>query len=201
MTNIKVAPGSLQETAKQSGVPMENMFMSVEHVILLDVSSSMNTKDAGESVENKSRYDLAVEQLESLQKTLPGKIALICYSDQPKFCPGGYPVKEGGATQLKKALDLVKPLAGTGITLFVITDGEDWEPETCLNIVKDNFKETKINAIFIGPENENVENACLKFCQDLSGITGGKAVKTKEIGKFEEDFIRMLNPGNPENGE
>ncbi|MHA2039883.1 MAG: vWA domain-containing protein [Promethearchaeota archaeon] len=197
MANIKAAPGSLQETAQQSGVPMENMFMSVEHIILLDVSSSMDTKDAGEDVENKSRYDSAVEQLENLQKTLPGKIALICYSDRPKFCPGGYPSKDGGGTQLKKALELVKPLAGTGVTLFVITDGADWEPGICLDIVKNNFQDTKINAIYIGIDDPNINR--LKFCQDLSGITGGKAVKTKEIGKFEEDFIKMLNPGNSEN--
>jgi hypothetical protein len=34
----------------------------------------------------------------------------------------------------------------------------------------------------------------------LSALKGGKAVKTKETGKFEEVFIKMLNPGNPENG-
>ncbi|MHA2113840.1 MAG: hypothetical protein ACW98W_20480 [Candidatus Hodarchaeales archaeon] len=95
--DLQVAPGSLQETASQSGVPMENAFMNVQHVILMDVSGSMGVSDVPGF---KDRYSAALKQLENLQKMLPGKIALVCFGSVFEFCPGGYPKRLGGGTDL-----------------------------------------------------------------------------------------------------
>jgi hypothetical protein len=193
--DLQVAPGSLQETANQSGVPMENAFMNVQHVILMDVSGSMGTSDVPGFTD---RYDAALKQLESLQKMLPGKIALICFGSEVVFCPGGYPNRLGGGTDLTSALTMLEPLDGTDVQFYVITDGHPNSPDTALKLA--GTFETKVNTIYIGPDT-GYDSSGYRFCMELSALKGGKAVKTKETGKFEEDFIKMLNPGNPENGD
>jgi hypothetical protein len=193
--DLQVAPGSLQETASQSGIPMENAFMNVQHVILMDVSGSMGTSDVPGF---KDRYDAALKQLENLQKMLPGKIALVCFGSEVVFCPGGYPNRLGGGTDLTSALAMLEPLDGTDVQFYVITDGHPNSPDTALRVA--GGFETKINTIYIGPDTD-CDSSGYKFCMELSALKGGKAVKTTETGRFEKVFIKMLSPGNgnPEN--
>jgi uncharacterized protein YneF (UPF0154 family) len=85
MTTALVS-GSLAALAQQSGKSLAESFIHCDAVVIVDTSASMNDRDARGGV---SRYKAAVEELTALQNALPGKIAVISFSDYAMFCPGG----------------------------------------------------------------------------------------------------------------
>lgn len=185
---LKKAPGSLEAMADQSNLPMEEVFMSVENIILMDCSSSMDTRDCEG---NQTRWQVAKIELETLQKQLPGKIALICFNNEPVFCPTGIPVKASGGTQLYDALKYIEPADGTDIGFYLISDGEPFSENTCIELAK-KF-ETPINCIFVGSKHESYSG--MEFLNKLAAATRGKAVRSEETGSFQKEFL-ALKEGN-----
>ena len=77
MSNSIVA-GSLGAVAAQNGKSIAESFVSADAVIIVDTSGSMSQTD---SRGGKSRYDVACQELKNLQASLPGKLALLSFSD------------------------------------------------------------------------------------------------------------------------
>lgn len=159
--------GSLADMASRGGKSVAETFLSVDALVLVDTSMSMEMDDCPG---NRKRYEVACEQLIRLQREIPGKLGVISWSSSAYFCPGGLPKAPFGSTNLANALDFVKPADGCGIRLIIISDGEPDNPEAALDLAK-KFS-TKIDTLYCGPE----LGSGADFLKRLSALTGGQAV-------------------------
>ena len=147
--NNTVVVGSLSAVAKSNKTSIAESFVDVEAVVLIDVSGSMNTNDARDG---QSRYDVAVQELGELQRAMPGEIAIIGFSSDAEFSPGGVPSYSGGSTDLAKALRLAKLADVAGVRFIVISDGQPNSEREALDVA---FGFTApIDTIFVGPETD-----------------------------------------------
>ena len=90
-----IVTGSLSDVAKREDVSLAESFLSCDAIILCDVSGSMGAYD---SRGGKTRYEVALEELAALQAHMPGKLAIIAFSDNTLFVPGGVPPMLGMGT-------------------------------------------------------------------------------------------------------
>ena len=187
MANDKLVYGSLRDVAQRSGKPVAETFLSVDALVMVDTSGSMDSADC----ENRrTRYDLACEQLIRLQRDIPGKVGVISWSSSVQFNAGGVPYYFGGGTDLAGVLRFVKPADGTTIKLILISDGEpDYgSQDTCLDLAR-KFKST-IQTIFIGPE----DGPGREFLKRLAEATGGKSVSqsVRDIANLKQTVTKLL---------
>lgn len=159
--------GSLKDISQRSGKPIAGTFLSVDALVMVDTSGSMDSEDCPG---NRRRYDVACEQLIRLQRELPGKVGVISWSSSCQFNSGGVPYYFGGGTDLASVLKFVKPADGTSIKLILISDGEPDHEQGALDLARQ-FK-SKIQTIYIGPEAGYGRD----FLRRLAEATGGKSV-------------------------
>jgi hypothetical protein len=62
--------------------------MDVDAVVIVDTSGSMGVHD---SRDGQQRYDVACQELAALQARMPGKLAIVSFSDTALLCPTGVP--------------------------------------------------------------------------------------------------------------
>jgi uncharacterized protein with von Willebrand factor type A (vWA) domain len=179
-----IIPGSISAIAQQEGKSISETFMSAEVIAIIDVSGSMDQRD---SRGGKSRYDVACSELASLQKSLPGKIAVMAFSNSTKFCPGGVPIFEGGGTDLAGALRFAKVADMEGVRFIVVSDGQPDGPQEALQVAK-TYK-NKIDVIYIGPE-DHPEGR--KFLEQLARTSGGQAVTADRAKELSATISRLL---------
>lgn len=180
-----ITRGSLADVARAQGQTLAEAFLSCDAVVVVDTSGSMTQCDS----ENVcSRYTLACRELERLQAAMPGKIAVVSFSGSVEFCPRGTPRNIGSTTDMEGALRFIKIADGAGLRLVLISDGEPDSPSETLRVAR-TFS-TKIDTIFIGPENSHGA----QFLRDLSAATGGIATtqKTSELHKLGSTVKLML---------
>lgn len=174
LSNV-VIPGSIADIAKQTNRSIAETFMSCSVIILVDTSGSMDTND---SRGGRTRYEVACDELATLQGNLPGKIAVISFSSDAIFCPNGQPTFIGAGTRMEQALQFAKIADLDGVRFILISDGEpDNGPET-LNIAK-TYK-NKIDTIYVGPEGGSGSS----FLARLAKASGGQTVtadRAKEL--------------------
>ncbi len=177
MNSSQIVKGSLTAIAKDQNTSIAEAFVSADHVILVDVSGSMDAVDAVRNGQQMSRYKAAVNELAALQSSLPGKIAVFAFSSDVQFCPAGVPVFFRGGTDLAKALNFVKA-ADELCNFLVISDGEPNDETKALAIAA-KFK-SRIDTVFCGPEGGSGQG----FLQKLATCSGGQFVvaeRTKEL--------------------
>lgn len=167
MSNL--VTGSLGAIAKESGKSLAESFMSADAIVLVDVSGSMSDTIRAPGGGYHSRYQAACLELEKLQRTLPGRIAVVEFSSGPAFCWSGRPSFQMGGTDMAEALRFIKPADGCGMTIVLISDGMPDDAGETLSVAR-GFT-TKIDTIFIG--NEGEEGAA--FLRRLAAATGGSA--------------------------
>ena len=185
--NNQIVIGSLSAIAAKNNISLAESFMSADLILVLDCSGSMYAQDAPG---NKTRWQVATEHLERLQKENQGKIALICFADYTIFSPAGFPVDCGGSTNLSSALNYILPADDTGIKILIVSDGSPNSPEECLKIAKQ-FK-TSISTLYCGPETDHERGR--KFLEELARCTGGKSVKSDAPGElFTQAETYLLN--------
>ena len=139
----------------------------------------------------KPRYVAACEELASLQRQYPGKIAVIAFSGHAELVPGGSPALMGGDTDMVAALKAAKPADGLGIKIVLLSDGEPNDREATLAEAR-KFK-TPIETVYIGPERESRGR---EFLQELARKTGGSYQKTAQPGMLAAPILALLNAGN-----
>jgi len=182
---MKLIKGSLSAISKVENKTLAESFMSCDVLILADMSSSMGAKDAPG---NKSRYDVAEQDIIRLQETYQGKVALVVFANDVQFCPSGYPIRLGGDTELSKALQFIKPADNCGIKIVIVSDGEPNNPTEALGIAR-GFS-NKIDCIFVGPENDL--RGGRKFLEKLANAAGGSFVQSDAPGLLAESVERLL---------
>ena len=180
----QIIPGSIGAVAQQSGKSIAESFVNADVVIVVDTSGSM---DACDSRGGKSRYDVACEELKSLQASLPGKLALLSFSDDVQFCPNGIPWQYGGGTDLAKALKFSKMADVTGMRFIVISDGEPSSESEALNVAK-TYK-NKIDTIYVGPENGDGQ----EFLRKLAKASGGQGVTSAQVKELASSVKHLLS--------
>lgn len=184
MNNNLVVAGSLSALARNAGHSLAESFVSCDVIIIVDTSGSMNTRD---SRGGASRYDVAIEELRNLQNQLPGKIAVIAFSDKPQFCPSGIATYLGSGTALHTALEFTKVADVEGMQFILVSDGEPDQPGLALAVAR-TYK-NKIDVIYVGPEDRPSGRA---FLQKLASITGGATVTVDRAMELQSGILRLL---------
>lgn len=177
--------GSLATVAKENKMRLANAFLNVKAVVAIDVSGSMESRDAGNG---QSRFDAALTQLIKLQRDFPGQVAIVSFDDQSKFHANGLPTLRGGGTDMNAALELVKPFDGTSAKIILISDGEPYDETGTLQTARA-FK-SKIDTIFVGSETSPGRD----FLRRLSALTGGLSVnnETQKLGELSQNISLLL---------
>lgn len=181
MTTAIVA-GSLGAVARQNNVSLAESFLSADVIILVDASGSMDTRD---SREGRTRWAVANEELQRLQADLAGRIAVVGFSNQPEFAPGGLPTFQGAGTDLTSALQFVQPADGT-VKFIVISDGQPNDEAGCLRLARQ--FESEISTIYVGPEGGYGQ----EFLRKLATAAGGKSTTTEGARELAQHVRLML---------
>ena len=187
MSNYAIVPGSISALAQASNKSIAETFIYADVIVIVDTSGSMGATD---SRGDHSRYDIACEELANLQATLPGKIAVINFSDQVQFEPGGKPWFFQGGTDLTRALRFVKVADIPGMRFILISDGGPDDPEGAIRVARE-FK-CKIDVIYVGPENWPTGR---DYLMRLAAATGGKTVTADRAKELKAGVMALLGAG------
>lgn len=185
MASQSLVVGSLGAVSQRDGVSLAESFLNVDAVLVIDVSGSMGTNDAPGGI---SRHEAAEAELRRLQESLPGKVAVIAFSDNVQFCPCGVPPRIDGSTNLAAALRFVHPVDGLA-RIIVISDGQPDSEEKALAEAR-KFK-SRIDVVYIGPEIGDGRS----FLQKLAELTGGTYSKSQAPGLLTEAVQRLMLVG------
>lgn len=172
---MDIVQGSLQDVAQREGQSIAESFLSADAIVLVDVSGSMSG----------TPYQQACQELAKLQRDLPGKVAVIAFSDRPEFAPSGIPRFISGGTDLAEALRFVHVADGTGMRFVVISDGYPNDPEGTIREAR-KFQ-SRIDTVYIGPEGGDGE----AFLKRLAQASGGRA-STNKVHQIAERVERLL---------
>jgi hypothetical protein len=183
-TELSVVRGSLADVASQGGQSLAEAFVTAEAVILCDVSGSM---DAHDSRGGRSRYDVACAELGALQANLPGRLAVIAFSDRPEFVPGGVPPFLSGGTDLAAALRFAKVADVPGMRFIVISDGEPDNAAEALHVAA-TFT-SRIDTVYVGPE---AFPQGREFLERLAARHGGQSVTADRAAQLATQAARLL---------
>lgn len=191
MTQGSIVTGSLAAIASQQNASIAETFINADAVILVDVSSSMETVDdvADWEAHGQTRYNRACKELRKLQQTLPGKVAVVAFSGEPIFCPGGQPTFLHGGTQLDKALRFVRVADDCDMRFILVSDGEPFEPFACLREAR-KFK-SRIDTVYIGPIGGEGE----AFLKELAAASGGTSATKVGASDLSNSIQRLLTAG------
>jgi len=183
MTNA-IVTGSLSAIAHRDDKSIAETFISADIVVIVDTSGSMCAKD---SRGGNTRYQIACEELAMLQSSLPGKIAVIAFSDTTIFCPSGIPFYFGGNTNLAGALTFAKVADVPGMRFIVISDGEPDDEEATLRVAR-SYK-NRIDVIYVGPEDRPHGRSFLERLASASGGIVATADRAKELAPTIEKLL------------
>ena len=180
-----IVPGSLSAVAKREGQSLAETFLSADAVILVDTSGSMMS---GDSRSGRTRYNVALEELAQLQAHMPGKLAVLAFSDDCIFVPGGQPPLLGGGTNLAGALRFAKVADVPGIRFVVISDGQPDDSHAALSVAA--TYTNRIDTIFVGPESD--WHGGQAFLQRLAAASGGKHLAADRAMELANKTERLL---------
>jgi Mg-chelatase subunit ChlD len=180
-----IVVGSIADVAKREGMSLAESFVNAEAIVLVDVSGSMMAQD---SRGGQSRYDVALQELARLQRDMPGKIAVIAFSDGTLFVPGGQPPLLGESTNVAGALKFAKVADVPGMRFVLISDGQPNDQAAALNVAK-GYK-NRIDCVFVGPEDDHEGGR--GFLDLLAKLSGGQSVtaaKAQELAAKTEQLL------------
>lgn len=183
-TRRGIVTGSMADIAARQNQSLAQTFVNAECVVIVDTSGSMASDD---SRGNKSRYEIACEELAALQGAKPGRIAVLSFSNVTMFCPDGKPYDQQGGTDLAEALRFASVADVPGIQFIVISDGEPNDERAAL---KEAAKyKSKIDVIYVGPESRP---AGREFLRKLAAASGGSLVTADRGKALAENAMRLL---------
>jgi len=188
MNQSALVPGSIAALAQQQGASLAETFINADVIVICDTSGSMGSCD---SRGGRSRYDVELEELAGLQRRLPGKIAVLSFSSQVMFCPGGQPYNFGGGTNLAGALDFARVADVPGMKFIVISDGQPDEPGAALTAAR-KYK-AKIDTVYCGPEDD--WGGGRSFLAQLAQASGGQAVTADRVLELGAKVEQLLLSG------
>ncbi|RME05555.1 MAG: VWA domain-containing protein [Anaerolineae bacterium] len=183
--NTDIVPGSLAAIARQESRSIAETFIDAQAVIVVDVSGSMASQD---SRGGRSRYDVMLEELAALQANLPGRVAVVAFSDRPVFVPGGQPPFLNGTTDMAMALRFVKPADVPGMRFVLVSDGQPNDPDETLAVAR-TFRQ-RIDTIYVGPEERPAGRA---FLERLAKASGGQVMTAERVNLLAQTTQHLLS--------
>jgi hypothetical protein len=191
MMNKTLITGSLYQVSQQSQKPLAELFIDVRAAVIVDVSASMDRRDARDG---KSRWQVAGEELTKLQAEMPGQIALFAFSDRVQFTPSGVlpeTGKLGSTTKMSAALKHVKTMGLDidGIRIMLVSDGEPNDQKATLDQAA-KFTQ-RIDTIFVGPEGSKGAS----FLDELAKASGGIAATADCVSDLADTAMLLLMEG------
>lgn len=186
--NTQIVPGSIGSLATQGKKSIAESFISADVIVIVDTSGSMGDKDSRNGL---SRYEVACQELTQLQTNLPGKIAVIGFSSDTEFYPGGIPTFQASGTDMAKVLQFVKVADLPGMKFILISDGEPDNPGRTLSIA--GGFQNHIDVIYVGSE---LRPYGRDFLNKLAAATGGKAVTASCANRLAENVQHLLVSGS-----
>ena len=185
MSNTTLVKGSLSQIAKETGRTLAESWLGVDAVILVDISLSMSDCDARNGM---TRHEVAQEELIDLQKRVPGKVAIIAFSNDCEFLPNGYLPRPRETTNLTGALEYVRVAdAIPDMHFIVISDGEPNDESSALSEAR-KFR-NKIDTIYVGPESGR---AGREFLQKLAKASGGEFLIKPKVAELANGIFGLL---------
>jgi hypothetical protein len=178
-----LVPGSIGAIAQRDGIGLAESFLSADVIAIVDVSGSMAMADSRGS---RERYAVACEELRTLQANLPGKIAVVAFSEQAVFSPSGVPMFQGAGTDMEAALQFVQVADGT-VRFIMISDGQPNDPAKTLKLAR-TFT-SKIDCVFVGPE---TDFGGAHFLQELAKAAGGRYVLAEKAADLADKVEKLL---------
>lgn len=181
-----VVKGSIQDVANQTERSTADVMMDAQYVVIIDISMSMNEYDAtNEGGLSIRRFDAAVQALNSLQETMPGRWIIIEFSSQHRIIPTGVIDSPNGMTNLARVLEFTKQFNGLGLKFYLISDGEPDSKPAALNVAR--TWTDPLNVICVGGAIGS------QFMDELAAMTQGIRADLKEFSaKRLESTIRLL---------
>jgi hypothetical protein len=181
-----ITKGSLSAIATQNGTSLAESFLDVDAVVIIDTSASMNATD---TATGRSRYEQACKELETLQASMPGKIAVISFSstNEAKFCPGGIPHKYEGRTDVAGALTFAKLADVSGMRFVLISDGEPDDAAAALAVAR--TYTSRIDTIFVGDERRPTGR---DFLKQLATASGGQNITSDRVQALAANVQQLL---------
>lgn len=185
-TDGNVVKGSIQDVANQTGQSMADAMLGAQYVAIIDISISMDTRDAkGEGSLSIRRFDAAVQALNSLQGSMPGQWIIIEFSSTHQIVPSGAIHSPNGFTNLAGALEFAKQFNGMGLKFYLISDGEPDSKSAALNVAR--TWQDKLDVICVGGATGS------EFMRELAAVTGGIQTDLNEFSpKALESTLKLL---------
>ena len=185
---ITLVSGSLAQVSQQKGITLAESFLDCDVIIMVDTSGSMDTND---SRGGRTRYDIAVEELNNLQKSMPGKIAVISFSSSAEFNPAGIAQYQGCGTDVAGALKFVKVADQIeGMKFILVSDGQPNDEREALGVAR-TFK-NHISCIYVGPEDYPSGR---EFLERLAAASGGKMMTADRAKELAASVTMLLLNG------
>jgi Mg-chelatase subunit ChlD len=191
--NLRELEGSMADYQRRTGAGLAKSWLAVKAVVVVDISGSMENRDAGDG---HRRVDVAKMELAKLQKKLQGQIAVVEFNYDARWRRDGSLGEPTGGTNLAGALDYVRELVGPGlprVQVVVVSDGSPDLEETALNSAKALAGAgAKVSAVYVGPDNHDAGKLFLKR---LAGIGGGEAAEALLVKALEQQITKLLTAG------
>jgi len=169
---MNIVQGSIGSMMESQGKNLAQAMLDIKAVVIIDVSGSMANKDDGKE---KTRFEIANDELATVQTNNPGHVAVIEFSDSARLIPYGALSQPDGTTNVAAALMLAKSMDGfEDIKFILVSDGEPNNAEMAFQIGRQFHN--PINTIYVGPKN-NPSGA--EFLKKLSAMTGGESSAQK----------------------
>lgn len=184
MSSSAIVLGSLSDVASRGDMTIAESFINADAVILVDCSASMDARD---SRGGRKRFDVALEELATLQAHMPGKIAVIAFSSSVQFVPGGQPPFLCASTDLAAALQFAKVADVPGMRFVVISDGEPDDAQGALAIAA--TYQNRIDTVYVGPE---AYPSGRRFLEQLATAKGGQSLtadRAQELAAKTEQIL------------
>lgn len=179
-----VVKGSLADQARANNTSIAESFLNAALIVIVDASGSMAATD---SRGGQSRHNVACAELADLQRSMPGKVAVIAFSTETVFVPGGAPPFLGGGTDLAGALQFAHVADTPGMRFVVISDGQ---PDDSSAALAEARKYTnRLDTIYVGPETDRLSR---KFLEQLAKASGGQSVSADRAQELAASIQSLL---------
>ncbi len=179
-----LAQGSIKDVAESRGERLENVLVEADVVVMLDTSGSMKG----------GKDDRAEEALRQIQRTFPGRVVLIEFSDLAWFRWNGLPEWRYKGTNMDLALEKALKFKGMDMKFYFISDGmpSGNSGEQALHLAQELGE--PINTIFIGSDTDYRGQ---DFLRRLGQVGGGKTIDHLKVEKLGDTVTKMLTGRKP----
>ena len=182
--------GSMADYQRKTGAGLAKNWLQVKAVVVVDISGSMDTRDAGDG---HRRVDVAKMELAKLQKQLQGQIAVVEFNYDARWRRDGSLGEPAGGTNLAGALDYVRDLVGPGaprLRVVVVSDGSPDLEETALESARAlRAAGATIGAVYVGPDHFE---AGKRFLRQLAALGGGEAADAFLVKALAQQVTKLL---------